>query len=466
MEDFDAEEKEARELTERFRTMIDSGTSVFFDSEELEIIIDELMREMDVPMASEAIEYAIRLYPSDSFFRILRAKKMMLQMEFDKAEEELDSIETSFPPTPELYMERVMLARMTGRHADTFKLLRKALKLDEEDPEVHFLLAYEYLKNRDVDNALKHAIFTLQEDEAFDEQLFGFSFLLEENKQYEDGIAFYEKLTDKFPLYPGCWFGLGLSYSWNKEYEKAIDAYQYVLSIDENTSTAYYNMANCYFELNNYEKALDHYLQAYRLDKEDYNSLTCIGDCYANQEKYEEALAYYRKALSLNPTQGDALLGLASVLKEQGHPGDARTAIETAFAHNPQSFMLLFEVLPYYDEAQQMDKLQEFFTTTLNQVENKEDFYKYFVQYCCDNELYNYGIEVLEKQTDDPCVTNRIAYYLAAFHFLNQNIHKGCEYLANALLINFEGHQEFLAIDPILETFTEVNELIDLYKEI
>ncbi|MBR4536822.1 MAG: hypothetical protein IKO62_09280 [Bacteroidales bacterium] len=59
MEDFEAEEKEARELAERFKAMVESGTSVFFDSEEMEIIIDELMRQMDMPMASEAIEYAI-----------------------------------------------------------------------------------------------------------------------------------------------------------------------------------------------------------------------------------------------------------------------------------------------------------------------------------------------------------------------------------------------------------------------
>ena len=226
MEDFEAEEKEAKELTERFKTMVDSGNSVFFDSEEMEIIIDELMRQMDVPLASEAIEYAIRLYPSDSFFRILRVKKMILEMEFDKAEQELEVIESTFPPTPELYLEKVMLARMTGRNTDSIKLLKKALDLDHEDPEVHFLMAYEFLKKRDIPHALKHAVFALKEDDIFDDQLFSFSFLLEENQQYEDGIAFYEKLTEEFPMYPGCWFGLALSYSWLKEYEKAIDAYR------------------------------------------------------------------------------------------------------------------------------------------------------------------------------------------------------------------------------------------------
>lgn len=464
MEDFEAEEKEAKELADRFKSMVDSGTSVFFDSEEMEIIIDELMRQMDVPMASEAIEYAIRLYPSDSFFRILRVKKMILEMEFDKAEQELEVIESTFPPTPELYLEKVMLARMTGRNTDSIKLLKKALDLDHEDPEVHFLMAYEFLKKRDIPHALKHAVFALQEDEVFDDQLFTFSFLLEENQQYEDGIAFYEKLTEEFPMYPGCWFGLALSYSWLKEYEKAIDAYQYVLSIDENTPSAHFNMGNCYYELSEIDKALEHYQAAYNIDNEDFNSLCCMGDCYAAQENYDEALVYYRKALSLNPTQGEALLGMASVFREQGLTEDARFTIERAIAHDPQSFKLLFEALSYYDEPQQMAKLQEFFTTTMQQVENKEDFYRYFVHFCCENELYDYAIEVLEQHQADPAITFTVAYYLAAFYFLSQKISKGCEYLSNALLIDYDGYKEFLAIDPILETFNEVNELIELYK--
>lgn len=464
MEDFDAEEKDAKELADRFKSMIESGTSVFFDSEDLELIIDELMRQMDVPMASEAIEYAIQLYPTDSYFRILRVKKMILEMEFDKAEQELDVIESTFPPTPELYLEKVMLARMTGSDTDSIKLLKKALDLDDEDPEVHFLMAYEFLKKREIPIALKHAVFALKEDEFFDDQLFSFSFLLEENQQYEDGVAFYEKLTEEFPMYPGCWFGLALSYSWLKEYEKAIDAYQYVLSIDEDTPSAHYNMGNCYFELSEIDQALEHYKAAYEIDNEDFNSLNCIGDCYAAKEDYEEALIYYRKALSLNPTLGEALLGMASVFRDQELMEDARHTIERAIAHDPQSFKLLFEALSYYDEPQQIEKLQEFFTTTMQQVENKEDFYRYFVFFCHENELYEYAIEVLEQHQADPAITFTVAYYLAAFYFLSQKISKGCEYLSNALLINYDGYKEFLTIDPILETFNEVNELIELYK--
>jgi tetratricopeptide (TPR) repeat protein len=175
MEDFD--EQEVEELLTKFKNMINSGESNFFDSDEMELIIDELMRNFDFNNGSKAIDYAISLYPSDSFFRILKVKKLILELKLDDAEEELNEIEQMFPPTPEFYLEKVLLSRMTGEDNNTFSLLQKALKLDEEDPEIHFMLAYEYLKKRNISQALQHASFALNADESFDEQLFTYSYL-------------------------------------------------------------------------------------------------------------------------------------------------------------------------------------------------------------------------------------------------------------------------------------------------
>ncbi|MCQ2271666.1 MAG: tetratricopeptide repeat protein [Bacteroidales bacterium] len=464
MHDFDEEENEAQELVDRFKTMQRDGISVFFDSEELEIIIDELMQNMDVQTATEAIDYAIKLYPTDSYFRILKVKKLIVEMRFDEAEKELSYVESEFPPTSESYVQRVMLARVLEKPIDAIGLLNRALDIDPEALDAHFMMAFEYLKLKNVPQAIIYATHALREDPFYDEQLFTFSFLLEENKQYEDGILFYSRLTEEFPMYQGCWFGLGLAYSWNKEYDKAIDAYQFVLSIDENTPTAYYNIANCYFENKQFEQALENYKKAYELDPEDYTSLTCIGDCLAIQDKDEEAKDYYHKALSLNPNYGDAILSVANILKNQGNIGEARAFIEKAVSLNPQSIELLLTALSYYDTDEQVDKLNEFFSTTLGQIENKTDFYYYFTTYCCQNELLSIGCAVLEQHKDDPEITDVIGYYLAALYLLRHNVKTACEYLSNALLINYEGHKDFLQIDPIFETFPEVLELIELYK--
>lgn len=464
MGEFDSEEEEIKKLVERYNLMLEEGNFTFFDEDDMELIISEFMLDQDFPKAEEAIERAISMFPFDSYFRILLVRLLILKLDFEKAQQELDSIEQYFPPTIEFYTQKVLLARMTGEDINAVALLKKALDIDPDDADVNFLLSYEYLKKKNLPKAIHYAVFALQADESYDEQLYGFSYLLETNQQYEDGVTFYEELTKKFPMRQGCWFGLGLAYSWLKQYDKAIDAYQYVLSIYEDTPPAHFNIANCYFESKNYDSAMEHYKFVSQADPDDYTSLTCIGDCYAIQDKDDEAITYYRKALKINPICSDAILGIATLLHDQGRNDEAQAFLEQAFRQTPQSFELLFNILPYYDEAQQIEKLKEFFEITLEQVENKSDFFHFFIAYCCEKEMYEYGIEVLESQKDLPELFDKIAYYLAALYFLNNQVPQATEYLSNALTIDYEGYKDFLSIDPILETYSQVHELIELYK--
>ena len=53
---------------------------------------------------------------------------------------------------------------------------------------------------------------------------------------------------------------------------------------------------------------------------------------------------------------------------------------------------------------------------------------------------------------------------LAALYYLDNQITEGNKYLRIALLIDFPYHKNFLALDPLLQTFPEIAELIDLYK--
>ena len=174
MEEF--EEKEVEELVKRFKNMVNSGVSIFFEDDEMELIIDHFMQNFDFANATKAIDYAISLFPTDSFFRILRVKKLIMELQIDEAEEELNKIETMFPPSTDLYLEKVMLSRITGSDAHAMDLLNKAYALDPNDPDVHFLMAYEYLKRNNISKGIEHAIIAMEEDESFDENLFTFSY--------------------------------------------------------------------------------------------------------------------------------------------------------------------------------------------------------------------------------------------------------------------------------------------------
>lgn len=464
MDEFTHNENE--ELVEKFKRMINEGDSYFFDSEEIEIIIEELMQQFDFTIANEAIEYGIRTFPTDYYFRILKVKKLILEFELEDAEKELQIIEDSFPPSSEFYLEKVMLARMIGKEENALDLLQKALVLDPDDPEIHFSMAYELIKKKDINAAIEHVKLAMSEDEFFDEQLFTFSFLFEENQQYEDSLTFFSALTELFPLSKSTWFGLALAYSSLNDFEKSIEANEYVLSIDEDTPTAYYNIGNCYFELKDYEQARDYYLHANFLDEDDYMSLTGVGDCCSAQEKYEEAMDYYHRVLELNPNHLNAIMGILSILKTLGKLDEGYLFIEKAFSLNPQSFELLFSVLPFYGNEEQIIQLKSLFHSTLNQITNKEDFFHYFTLYCASNGLYDLGIEVLSEYIDDDELTSILPYYMAALYYLNNQIDEGNRHLKLSLLINYEGYKEFLTLDPLLESFSEIQELIELYKPV
>lgn len=464
MEEFD--EKEVEELVKRFKEMVNSGMNAYFEDEELELIIDSFMQNFDFSNATKAIDYAISMYPTDSFFRILRVKKLVLELQIEEAKEELNQIEEQFPPTTDLYLEKVMLSRITGGDEKAMEWLQKAYALDPMDPEVHFLMAYEYLKKRDVDNAIKHAITSLKEDEMFDENLFTFSYLFDDTKQYEDAIKFFTALTDAFPLNKGTWFGLGLAYSWLENHQQAIESYQFALAIDDAISTAYFNIGNSYFDMGNAEMALENYKRAYELDDEDYSALNGIGDCYAVLENYSEALHYYQQALVIAPNYINSILGVISILRETGRMDEAKLFIDKAFRLNPQSFDLLFSVLEFYEPEERKESLVQLFNTTLAQVNNKVDFFRFFTMFCCANDKCEFGIEVLESHLDDEDLVTHIPYFLAALHYIHGNIGEANDYLKNALLINYDGYKDFLLLDPVLDSFEEIHQLINLYRQI
>lgn len=463
MEQF--EEQSINELTEKFKQMLSDGESKYFDSEEMGLIIEEFIYSYEFEYCNKAIDYAISLFPSNPFFRILKAKKLRMEFEFEAAEKELSQIERDFPPSAEFYKEKFsLLTILKDSNEETYQLLHKAYQLAPADPEIHFLLAFEFLKKKKLPKAINCVVFAIENEESFGEQLYNFSYLFEDNKQYEDALVFYKALTEKFPLLKGTWFGLGLALSWLEDHAGAIDAYRFSLSIDEDTPTAHFNIANSYFEMKEYEKALEHYESALHLDDQDFNSISSIGDCYVNLHRFEEALACYHHALSINPHHHDAIMGIVSILQTTGRIKESQVFLEKAFSLNPQSFDALFTIVNCYEDDDQDEKLLEFFDLTLRQLEDKAEHFRSFVLYCCQNELYDAGIEVIYKYRLDPEIENFSAYYLAAFHYLSGDIPKGNQYLCDALMVNYEEYPSFLSLDPVLESFSEILNLIAIFK--
>lgn len=464
--DLEYNSEEINELVDEFKVRADSGNIGFYESEDLELIIEELIACFDFQYATEAIELGLSLYPNSFEFRILKVKKLIMEMDIETAGKELEAIEEEFPPYAEFYLEKAFYYKMSGMDKDALPLLKKAYELDPENPEINFMLGGEYVKKGQYHRALEYVSYALETDDLIDDQLFTISYIFEDDKHFAEAVDFFKWLTEKFPLSRSSWFALGLAYSWVKDNANAIDAYQNAISLDEEASTAYFNIGNVYFEEKDYEKALHYYEEAYRLDDQDYHALSGIGDCYLETQQYDLALEKYHAALLIEPNTMDAIMGIITILKETGRDDEAEEFIKKSFTLNPQSFELLFSVLPFYEEEEQIQKMKELFQLTVNQLRNKEDFLKFFTAYCAaTKELSEMGIELLEEYLDDEEVTMTLPYLLAALHYVCGHNSEGNNYLKNALLINYGGHEMFLSLSPIFERNPMIMNLIDTYQQ-
>jgi len=460
---------ESSALVADFINSVDNNISKYFDSMEMEMIIEELIRSFNFQYLDLAIEHAIMQFPNESQFRIYRVKKYILEFQMEMAEKELEEIERTFPPSADLYIEKVFLSNMTNKKSNqTIKWLNKALALEPNDPDIHFLMGHEYIRKNDILTAIKHVSLALQTDPAFGDNLFTYSYLFEELNKPVEAVEFFTILTEEFPFLGAAWFGLGFTLSWSNRFEEAIDAYNFALTCDGDIAAAHFNMANAYFELKNYDKALSHYFESYNIDKEDFQSLTSIGDCYAVQKWYEESLEYYYKALEKNPTHNEAVLGIVNALNELGKIDEARAFVLNAFEKNPQNIELLFTVVTFFESEKDTTFIYKLAELTLNHLDNSDHFFFFVTQFCIYNKMYDVGNYILEEFLYSKYVPEemraKMYYYLAALYFLDEKPVEGSNYLSDALLMNYDWHKNFMELSPILKEHPEALRLIELYS--
>jgi tetratricopeptide (TPR) repeat protein len=456
-------------LVNDFVKSIDDNLSHYFDSDEMETIIEELMNTFNFQYLSLAIDYAIAQFPNESVFRFYRVKKYILEFQMESAEKELDDIERSFPPSADLYIEKVFLSNMTNKKTgETIKWLNKALALEPNDPDIHFLMGHEYVRKNDILSAIKYVSLALQTDPMFGENLFTYSCLFEELDKPIEAVEFFNILTEEFPFLGAAWFALGFTLSWSGKFEEAIDAYNLALTCDGDIASAHFNIANAYYELKNYDKALHHYFEAYNIDSEDFQALSNIGDCYAVQKWFEESLEYYYKAYDKNPTCNETILGIVNALSEMGKNAEARAFVENAFEKYPQSIDLLFSVVTFFDSKADDYLVVKLAEATLPHLDNCDHYFFFIAQFCIYNKMYEFGtkliIELLSnKHIKDDGVRSKMYYYIAALYYLNEDVGMGDNYLMDALTMNYAWHKSFMELSPLLETYPEILKLIELY---
>lgn len=459
-------DNEIEELAQQFRQAVDAKQSIYFDLLDLEDIIGYFLDTDEMDYCKKAIALGLHTYPLEPFIRILRVKYYTMLNKFKDAENEITYIENHFSPFPELYVEKVMLAHATNKNVDAIGLLKKALALDKTNPEIHLLCALEYIDQQNLEQALQYATraINLEPDIAGDLATVSLNLqILFKDKQLF-ASKFYTALTEEFPLSGNLWNGLGVSLLSLNRYEEALDAFQNQLAIDDQDGIIYMNIGEAYFGMEKYDIAIKYFKIAddkcvgIQFDLQ-------IGRCFYAIGDYDTALKYFRIAFNDPAMRTFAIPEITRTLIAQGKSQEARTFLIDNFNDSTQETEIIEDLLDLLNPETDYDEMLALCRSVIESSEDRYDFFDFFVRYCCDNEYFDFGIEVCKEALEQK-QTDYLYYFLAALYLLDNQYSKGCDHLEKALILSPENlFSDFLDISENLKDIPQVADLVSRYQD-
>ena len=134
-----------------------------------------------------------------------------------------------------------------------------------------------------------------------------------EQEKYDEAIASYNQIIQKFPDTYIIYLNIGNCYFQLEKYPEAEAAYQKILEKEPQNTSAIIGIGNTYANRKDNAKALEWYRKIDFEKLDDPTVLYNIGTYLYNGGQYEEALKFYKKAVELQQDFLDALyqLGLA-----------------------------------------------------------------------------------------------------------------------------------------------------------
>ncbi len=183
---------------------------------------------------------------------------------------------------------------------------------DWKDNENEIVECEELIKNKDYQKAKDILDDILNQNETNVAALFLKGVLLYKQREFENSLKYFEKITETVPNHPLIWFNIGCVYDRLKDYEKSLEAYNKSLEIDsgEKNVSSYVNKALALMTLSKFDEAIETFIKISELveNNEVYYNLAL---CYYHIKEYEKAVEASNKSIELDDEFPDAFFNRA-----------------------------------------------------------------------------------------------------------------------------------------------------------
>ena len=228
-----------------------------------------------------------------------------------------------------------------GQHNYAIGALKKAVKLNPSNAEVHFNLGRAYKRGgMDEKARAEFSISTRINPEIFNECVKKYrekiDYELTETQNYSelgsayaekgminDAIDAYKKLIAIEPENARAHYSLGTLYSKRRMYDDAADEFWMAVEIEPDMSEAHYNLGLVYYRQGMFEKAIAEYKAALKLLPETQTKKRSgvhykLGMAYEGSKMFRDAISELNKAVELMPKDSRIRHQLSVVYKKAG----------------------------------------------------------------------------------------------------------------------------------------------------
>lgn len=216
----------------------------------------------------------------------------------------------------------------------------KFLKIDSQNPDVHYNLALCYENTQNYEKAVEHFEKTLNIKEDINIYI-SLSYALAHLRKFERAMELILKTINPKD-YKTLEYLLDLGISFEQKYneqfnlnfdciEFAIEVYKKILIFDTTNYNANYRLMKCYKKIKNYTQAKYHCLEALKSFPSSFDANYNMGIIFYLTNKFEEAIHYLKLAIKIEPKQtAEIYLNLSLIYEYLKNDEDAIKVLKDA----------------------------------------------------------------------------------------------------------------------------------------
>ena len=185
------------------------------------------------------------------------------------------------------------------QYAESIESLSRAIKINNNIPELYYNRALAYFANQDFINAVKNFNKAIALGFKSGVLYFDLAGAYFNQKKYKQAI---ESLTEALKFdssNPNIFNNRGNLYSLSEKYNLALDDFDNSIKLDPENAIAYCNRGNLYFQLNEFSASIENYQKGIDLGVKNSQIYFNLAISYFYDKNYSESIKFFTKSISL-----------------------------------------------------------------------------------------------------------------------------------------------------------------------